>query len=408
MKHVIIGGGAAGITAAQTIRTLRPQDEIVLLSQDKHIHSRCMLHKYISGERNETTLNFVPEDFFESNRIEWRRGVEVTGVDTSEKTVYCADDKISYDKLLIATGAVSASVPVAALRTAKNVFGLRSLPDAAAIREAALNAQRIVIIGAGLVGLDAAYALLELQKEVTIVDMGSHIMSLNLDGPSATAYQSRFEDAGCTFHLGRKVVDAVTDGNGNVTQVMLDDGSALFCDFVIAAAGVRPALEFLTGSGIAGDRAVTVDRHMTTSCPDVYAAGDITGLSGIWPNAMRQGEVAAHNMCGNALTYDDAFAAKNTANFFGLVTLSLGALTPTADDRVEIREDMRGYRRIILREGRVMGVILQGDISNSGFWQYLIKNGIRIDTVKKPIWKLSYADFCALDEAGEYLYAANG
>jgi len=156
MKHVIIGAGAAGITAAKTIRAFQPQDEIILISEDGQVHSRCMLHKYISGERNEDALSFVPKDFFETNRIEWRSDVKVTGVDTSEKVVRCGQDTISYDKLLIAGGAVSASVPLAALNGAKNVYGLRNLSDAKTIREAATKARRAVVIGAGFVGLDAA------------------------------------------------------------------------------------------------------------------------------------------------------------------------------------------------------------------------------------------------------------
>jgi NAD(P)H-nitrite reductase large subunit len=406
MKHVIIGVGAAGITAAKTIRALKPQDEILMISEDKHIASRCMLHKYIDGERTIETLNFVPQDFFEVNRIEWCPGVRVTGVDAQKTAVKCEEEVIHYDKLLIASGADSTVPPIGALRSAKNVFCLRHFSDAENIREATAHAQRIVVIGAGLVGLDVTYALLEMKKSVSVVEVAPRLLALNLDDRAAIAYQNRFEAAGCQFHLGKKLTDTIEDSDGNISQIVLDNGSTtLSCDFLVVATGVRPAVSFLEGSGIICDKAVLVDQYMTTNYPNVYAAGDVAGLSGNWPNAMRQGEVAARNMCGESRIYEDVFALKNTINFFGLVTLSLGKLSPTEGDTVEQREDRKKYQKVIMREGRVVGVILQGDISYSGFWQYLLKKGIRVDAIKKPIWKLSFADFCSLDEEGEYSWA---
>ena len=176
MRHVIIGAGPAGINAAREIRSLRPGDSVSVISKDEHVHSRCMLHKYISGERDERTMNFSSEDFFAQNKIEWLRGVAVTGVNAAAKTVLCDGGAVNYDKLLIATGADSVIPPIGAMRTARNVFGLRNLSDAVAIRGEARGASRVVIVGAGLVGMDAAYSLLELGKSVTVVEMMTSVM----------------------------------------------------------------------------------------------------------------------------------------------------------------------------------------------------------------------------------------
>ena len=407
MKHVVIGSGAAGITAVKTIRSLKPNDEILLISEDKQVISRCMLHKYINGKRTADALSFVPEDFFEVNQIQWRSGVTVTSVDTSAMTVKCGEEVINYDKLLIAAGSTSMIPPIGALQTAKNVFCLRNFYDAENIRASAMQAGRIVVIGAGLVGLDAAYALLEMKKEVTVIEMAQRILSLNLDTRAAAAYQTRFESAGCKFQLKATVTNTITDNTGNVTHVILENGTKLPCDFLVVATGVRPKADFLKDSGITYDKAIIVNEHMATNCPNVYAAGDITGLSSNWPNAMRQGEVAARNMCGDLKVYEDTFSAKNTINFFGLVTLSLGKLRPCEGDVVKRCEDRRVYQKYIMHEGRVVGVILQGDISYSGFWQYLVKNGIRSETLNKPAWNVSFADFCAFDEKGEYRWAVS-
>lgn len=329
----------------------------------------------------------------------------VTAVDTAAHIVRHSGGTETYDRLLIATGAESAVPPIGALRTAGNVYGLRHLTDAKAIWERALKSKKVLVVGAGLVGLDAAYALAEIGLKPVVVEMAKSILALNLDAHAAAEYQRRFEEAGCTFHLGRKVMDTVCDPNGDITALALDTGEEIPCDMVIVAAGVRPATMFLRDSGIQFERAVTVDERLATSVEGVYAAGDVAGLSGIWPNATLQGEVAAKNMCGVPTVYSDQFAQKNTVNFFGLLALSVGRLNPEDGDEVIVREDRGRYQKFILRDGFVVGVVLLGDIGGGGFWQYLIKNGINVAAVDKPIWKLSYADFYGVEPDGEYRWA---
>ncbi len=404
MKHVIIGIGAAGITAAKTLRELRPEDEIVMLSVDETPHSRCMLHKYLGHERTAESLNFVPEDFFEKNHIWQIPGYRMNGLDTGKKKVYYGDGLIcDYDKLLIATGAESFIPPVGALRTAPNVFGLRHLQDAIAIDECAKDAEKVVIIGSGLVGLDAASGLLEQGKKITIVEMAERILPIQLDEKGAFEYQKRFEKAGCQFRLGRKGSDTICNEKGEVTQVVLDDGEKLDCDLVIVAAGVRSAVAGLEESGLKIDRGIQVNSYMQTSDSDVYAAGDVTGLSGIWPNAMKQGKIAGQNMAlGNKFAYVDRFAAKNTINFFGLVSLCVGELSPKEGDRVIAKESKTHYARAIIRDHKLVGFLLQGDISHAGIYQYLIKNEIDIREYEDQIFDMNFGNFFGMKENGEY------
>lgn len=407
MRHVILGAGAAGLSAVRKIRSLSAEDEIVVISIDTHVHSRCMLHKYISGQRDVEHLSFVEENFWEKYNASWISGKEVLGIQTDSQTVLLGqDESVSYDRLLIATGANSVTPPIGALKTAPNVYGLRHLSDAIEIKKASQDAKRIVIIGAGLVGLDAAWGLLELNKEVSVVEMGERILPLNLNAKGAKLYQQKFEESGCIFHLGRKVMDTICDDNGHVTGLRLDTDDVLPCDFVIVAAGVSPATGFLKESGVAYTRAVTVDMHLRTNIENIYAAGDVAGLSGIWPNAVDQGAVAAVNMCGGSAVYEDRFAIKNTLNFFGIPSLSVGATKPEPEDTCIEREDQNRYQQYILRDGKVKGVILQGDISNSGFWQELIKREIIVSHIEKPVWELSYADFYQIDETGAFSFPA--
>ncbi len=403
MEYVILGAGAAGITAAKTIRKADSEGKITVISTDTQVHSRCMLHKYLSHERDAAGISFVDPDFFEKNQIAWLPGKTVNRLDTQRKKVYTDQgDEVSYDRLLIATGAESFIPPVGNLREAENVFGLRHLRDAQAIDELAKDAENIVIIGSGLVGLDAAYGLMETGKKVSIVEMADQILPVQLDKTAAFEYQKRFEEAGARFYLGRKAADTVMEEDKIIREIILDNGEKLPCDLIIVAAGVRSAVAGMEGEGIVIDRGIKVDDYLQTGAEGVYAAGDVTGLSGIWPNAQKQGETAALNMCGSHVEYTDRYAIKNTINFFGLVSMCVGVILPQEGDVVIAREDSRNYKRVVLRDGKVVGVLLQGDISHGGIWQYLIKNQISISGIQKDIFDLNFGDFYGIKDNGEY------
>ena len=230
-RFVIIGAGAAGITAAKTLRAFRPQDVITVLSTDEQVHSRCMLHKFLGHERTAEGINFVPADFFEKNGIYHISGQTVTGIDTAAKTVsYGEGYSVPYDKLLIAAGSAFFIPPIPHFREAPNVFGFRDLSDALKIDAAFAGGKRVFIVGSGLVGLDAASALCRRGAQVTIAEMAPRVMPLQTDGYAASVYQKVFEDHGCRFLLGIGASDAVVDGEGNITEVILSTGEHVPCD----------------------------------------------------------------------------------------------------------------------------------------------------------------------------------
>jgi len=408
MKHLIIGAGAAAISAVRTILKEKTDDTVVIVSQDEEVYSRCMLHKFISGERDAESINFINDDLINSSRVQWIKGKTITRLDAAAKTVYAGEEKItSGDTVLIATGSDSVTPPIGELKTAKNAFGLRHLSDARAIAEHAKKAKEIVVIGAGLVGLDAVYGILKSpggeEKKIAVIEMAPSVLAINLDAHAAEAYQRLFEKKGVAFRLARKVVNTKSDG-GNITALELDNSEIISCDMVIMAVGVRAATAFLTGSGVelTERKAVKVDDYLATNVSGIYAAGDVAGLSGIWPNAQKQGEMAAYNMTGTKWAYDDRFAIKNTVNFFGLLSLSLGVINPSDGDQILVKEDRDNYRKLILRDGIPVGINLQGEIGEKGFWLYLIKNRIRIDNLGKSPWNVSYADFYGVEANGEF------
>ncbi len=406
-RFVIIGAGAAGISAAQTLRDFKPQAVITVISTDEHVHSRCMLHKYLGHERDIQGISFVPADFFEKHDIVHIPCETVDRIDTERKTVFFGDGfSVPYDKLLIATGAGFFIPPIPHFREAPNVFGFRDLSDAMAIDRAFGQGKRVFIVGSGLVGLDAAAALCERGAELTIAEMATRVMPLQTDEYAASVYQRAFEAHGCRFLLGIGASDAAVDEAGNITEVILSTGEHVPCDFVIMAAGVRPRIQIAQASGIAADRGITVDGHLRTSAADVYAAGDCTGLSGVWPDAMEQGKAAARNMAGIDEVYEKPYPFKNTSNFFGVTMLSVGRLDLTEGAEVLAHRTPKEYKKAIVKDGKLTGFLSLGDISNSGLYLHLIKNGVDISDKLDRVFRLTFADFYGINEKnGEYVYS---
>lgn len=406
MKYLIIGAGAAGISAAAMLRKMDDSAVISVISSDELVHSRCMLHKVLGGARDEASINFTTPDFYERNRIRWVKGETVTKVDPAEKTVHLSCGAfLPYDKLLIAVGSGYVIPPIPHFREASNVFGFRDLCDEQQVEKALERGNRAFIVGSGLVGLDAASALLARGAQVTVAEMADRVMPLQTDETAAANYQRTFEEAGCKFYLGVGAQDAQVDGQGDITAVRLSTGEEIPCDFVIAAAGVRPRIAFLEGTGIRCERGVCVNEYLETSIPDIYAAGDVTGLSGVWPDAMKQGEIAAINMAGGRADYTDVYPFKNTSNFYGITMLSLGRLDQTDGCQVIVRECRDSYRKAIVKDNVLQAILIQGDISNTGIYLYLIQNKIPLPP-DRDVFHLSFADFYGIDgRTGEYAYA---
>lgn len=193
MKYVVIGSSAAGINGIRELRKLDKTAEIVLISKDNEIYSRCILHHYLGGMRTIPELNFAEHNFAELYNVEWIKGVACTGVNTAEKKVTLENgEEVAYDKLLIATGSHTFIPPVKNLAGAKNIRGFRNVDDIEVLKEAAKTCKKFLVMGAGLVGLDCTTGLLDLGVEVTLVEMGNWMLCKQLDERAAKSYQDAF------------------------------------------------------------------------------------------------------------------------------------------------------------------------------------------------------------------------
>ena len=407
MKYVVIGASAAGVSGISELRKLDKSCEIVLISKDKDIYSRCILHRYLGGERSLEKLNFVESNFEELYNVQWIKGMACTGVKPEEKVVLMEDgSEVSYDKLLIATGSHTFIPPIKNLIGAKNVVGFRNVEDIETLKEAAKTKKNFFVMGGGLVGLDCASGLLELGVDVTLVEMANWLLVKQLDERAAKAYQDAFAAKGVKQYYGVGVSEAVLNEDGEITAMRLADGTEIPCDYVVITAGVRSNVEFLEGSGIETSRfGLVYDETGKTSNEDIYGAGDVSGLSPIWPVAVKEGIIAASNMAGVPRKMTDFFASKSTMNFLGIPSMSLGMVNPEDDTySVEIRETKTSYKKIVHKNGKIVGAILQGDLAYGGILQQLIARKIDITKVKKPVFDIDYSDFFHIDENFEYYY----
>jgi len=409
MRYVVIGSSAAGINAVRELRKIDQDSRIILISKDKSIYSRCILHHYLGGERSLDRLCFAEKDFESVYRIDWMKGRECTAVKPGEKQVVLdGGETVDYDKLLIATGSHTFVPPVKNLKEAKNVTGFRNIEDMEVLKAAAENCRNIVLMGSGLVGLDCASGFLALGVPVTLVEMAGWLLSRQLDERAASTYQKAYEAKGVRQYYGVGMSEVVLDGQQNITEAVLTDGTRIPCDFVVVTAGVRSNVEFLEGSGIELSKfGLVYDETGRTSDPDIYGAGDVSGTSPIWPVAVKEGIVAASNMAGVPRKMTDFFASKSTMNFLGIPTMSLGDVNPEAERdgyTVEMMDTGDTYKKIIHKGGKITGAILQGDLAYGGILQQLIARHIDITRVKKPVFDIDYSDFFREKENFEFYY----
>lgn len=409
MKYVVLGASAAGISGIKRLRELDPDAEITLISTDKHIYSRCIMHHYMEGIRDLDRLMFVDKDFIATHRIHWLQGETVTKIDPCKKEVLTDKNScVAFDKLLIATGSHVFFPPIPGLKEAKNAIGFHDLEECQSIMKAAKTAEHIVIMGAGLVGIDAASGLLHLGKSISIVEMRDRMLSIQLDHRAAKAYEEAFAKAGVKQFFGLGASELILNEENLITAIKLSNGETIPCDLLVVASGVRANVSFLEGSGIECDRfGLLIDPTGRTSHPDIYGAGDVTGRNPIWPVAVKEGIVAASNMAGSAKEMTDFFASKSTMNFMEIPTMSLGMAQPEDPENynIEIEEDEKGnYKKLVHKDGRILGAILQGDLSYSGILTQLIRHKIDVSKVKKPLFKIDYSDFFNVAHNFEYFY----
>jgi nitrite reductase (NADH) large subunit len=367
MKHVIIGNGVAGTTAAWHIRKTDPSASIIIITEEPYpFYSRIRLPQLLADETDETGLVIRKPDWYADNRIDLFLSTKVSAVDTARKKVISSShEEFPYARLLLATGA-HCFVPPVSGSDKKGVFTLRSISDALQIRDYIKNtAKRVLLIGGGVLGIEAGYGLMKAGCSITVVEVFPRLIPRQLDPAGAAMLQSRLESMGFIFHLG--VTAKEIQGVEKAQSVLLADDRRIDCDLIIISAGIRYNLELPKMLSMTIDRGLVVNDRMETGVPDIYAAGDLiqhNGLCyGIWPAAEKQGEVAGINMAGGSAEYHGT-TMSNTLSVAGIDIFSAGDIDADGQKQsiVLSDEDRHIYRKLIIDGDAITGAILLGDM----------------------------------------------
>ena len=411
-KYVILGASAAGVNAIGAIRSLDNTGLITLVSEDDAIYSRCILHHFLSGARDEKALQFIDDDFIPKHKVNWKKGVRAVSLDPSARQVTLSDGSAEpYDKLLVATGAQTAFPPIPGMQgenavRAAGIYGLRTLDDARKIKAAAKNATSIVILGGGLIGIDAASGLLHRGKPITLIEGQHNMLPLQLDKTAAQGYEQMFSNHGGKQYYHVMVKEITKDANGAVSGVTLSAGTRIECDMIVCATGVKANVNVLDNSGIIVDaKGLVFNGRGETNDSAVYGAGDVGGKNPIWPLAVKEGIIAGANMAGASMEHTDFFGSKSAMSFWGIKTLSMGIHTPPDTTyTIEIEQRDGAYKKIVHKNGKIYGALIQGDLSYAGILTQLIAQKIDVSRVKKSLFSIDYSDFFALKQNFEFTY----
>jgi len=418
-QYVIIGNSAAGISAIEGIRKYDLASKITVVSDEDYSgYCRCLISYYLAQDVKEDKILFRPKEFYSDNNVELLVNKKVSRVDTKKNRIVCEDKSaLSYDALLIATGA-SPKFPDTPGMKKRGVFGFRTLKDIKEIMGLLPITKTACVMGGGLVGLKAAYALKKNKIEVKVIIKSKQALSQMLDFDAAAFIQKRLEENGIEIILGQDVSEII--GEGEIRAVKLDSGKAIGCSLVIVGKGVTANTGLVKETEIKTNEGIIANNLLQTGIPNIYTSGDVCEsfdialgkhtINALWPIAVEQGKIAGSNMTGANLNYEGSIGM-NSIEFFGLPVISLGVYKIPANDpsfeEHKILDSKTGiYKKLILKNNVLMGAICVGNIKSSGVFLRLIRERINVSSIKDKLLgdNFGYPDIMDLVKAEEKLY----
>ena len=394
MKYIIVGGSAAAVSAIEAIRSVDAASQVDMFTDENTaLFSRVLLPYYVAEELSKPLLNFRTIDFFEKQNVTPHIGVRVTDIDPAAKTVKADDgDTYEYDKILLATGGKAIVPPIPGIDK-EGVSTLKTMEDA----ERVLNykGKRAVVIGAGSIGVESCISMKRRGIEVTLLEQLGQVLPTVFDEEASEIIREVIEEKGIEVVTGERAVEF--KGNGRIESVVTNNRE-IPCDMVVLAVGVRPNVDLAKQAGleIGPQGGITVDTQMMSSGQDIYAAGDVcetydiargaTFINAIWPMAVEQGRVAGLNMAGEEKFYGGSVRMNSIGNFIGFPAMSIGVTQPgqcSYNDPdcnfQEIRQRTKNtYKKVILRNGRIVGAIFVGQTEKTGVLCSLMRKQIDV------------------------------
>lgn len=361
---IIIGGGIAGVTAAEAARKVSSEAKIILIHDEPGLpYNRLNLTRLIAGEIEADKLEINGPGWYQENRIEHMHARVERIIPGEKKITLSIGEEMVFDSLVIASGA-NPFVPPIPGADLKNVFTLRTVVQAGEIIRQIKQGSNCVCIGGGLLGIELAAGLNRRGAKVTVLEASDWMLSRQLAPPASAFLRKRLEGLGLSVICGAKVKSI--SGSGTASGVLLGDGRTLAADLVLISAGVRPNMAMAAEAGIPIGKGITVDGRMATGIDSIFAAGDVAEHEGktygLWPIAMGQGRVAGVNAAGGSEEFRSV-APSAFLKVVGVDMFSIGTFMPDHDS-VRIYEDEKpeSYLRVAVKDGHVIGCNLLGEI----------------------------------------------
>jgi phenylglyoxylate dehydrogenase epsilon subunit len=392
-KHFIVGSSHAALEAASAIRLHDGDGAITLLTRDARLpYSPTILPYVVSGRSQPEKVVLRDESWLRDHAVAFVPGATVVAVEPAQSRVRLQSGETwTYERLLIATGAAPAMPPVRGLAEA-TYHVLRSMEDAVDLRNAIGQAKSAIVLGAGLIGMHAAENMAKAGLTVSVIELQRHALSGYFEPRASTIIEETFARNGVRMLMGRTLVSV--DQSADRCVATLDDGRAIVADLLLVCTGAKPNVAWLDGSGIEVDVGILVDDRMRTNLPNIWAAGDVAQARGFWgksvvngilPNAVEQGRIAGQDMADDSgLAPFPGAVPLNTYSFFGQQAISVGL--GQAGEECEIEEsgdDEKGvYRRIVLKDGRLVGIATINDFVDAGVMWQLIRRRTDLSAVK--------------------------
>lgn len=381
-KIVIIGNSAAAVGCVEGVRSVDKNSEIVLIASEKHhTYSRPLISYLLYGKTDEQRMKYRPDSFYSDNMVDTMLGKTAVSVDPKGHTVKLeSGEVISFDKLMVATGSSPFVPPMKGLDKVEKKFTFMTLDDAHALDKAISAESRVLVIGAGLIGLKCVEGIADKVKEIAVVDMADRILPSVLDAEGAELVQKSIEKHGVKFYLN----DSAAELEPN--KAKLKSGAEVEFDVLVVAVGVRPNIALLKDAGAECGRAIKTDNKCQTSLKDIYAGGDCTEsyditigaerVLALLPNAYMQGNTAGVNMAGGERLYENAIPM-NAMGMFGYHMITAGSY----EGNVYTEKEGENYKKLFYKDNRLMGYIMIGDIKRAGIYTALIKNQTPLDSI---------------------------
>lgn len=397
-RVVVLGNGIAGITAAGYVRRLDQACSIDLVTASAQpFYNRIAVARLIHDRAGMRRMQLLPDSWYDAQRIEQWLNTSATRIDRARQRVLLGTgETLDYDRLIVATGARAAMPPLDGIDLA-GVFGIRGASDAVRIRAYVQDqrCRRAVVVGGGLLGLEAADALDQLDIDCTVVERGRWLGNAELDERSGALLAERLGDRGIHVVTGTSV--RAIHGGPRAQSVELDDGRALPADVVIVCAGITPNAELAREAGLDVGRGIVVDESMRTSDPAIFACGDVAEIHGSvpgrWPTAVAQGEVAAVTALGGERTFDGR-PIPTRLKVTGLELTAIGRQEARDGDEVLVHEAGGAYRRLVVSRDRLRGALAFGPAAGVDAAIAAVREG---RTVTDVLGDLRRGDWTVLD-----------